>query len=196
MNTMRLAAALGIVGILSASAGFVACGGDDSSGGTPSPDGSTNDSGDNSDTGSGDFDSGIGDSGPTEAAPPDKGAVQCNGSPCNSDDSSCCIEADGGQSCVANSSTKKCEGLAEVHCDEKADCESGQVCCATVVGAKATSKCAAACPNQDPPGNLQRQICKTSDECDPGVECKPQTCLDGKLAVSTCGGIAQCTPAP
>jgi len=182
MNRVRLAAALGI-GVLVGAVGFVACSSSDSS--SPPAGGNKNDGSTNPapDGGSGGDDSGNGNAGYDSWAP-DPGYVGCNGSACGTTpDNYCCI-TDAGQSCTSMACSS---GLAELHCDEKADCPTGtsQVCCGTLSGTGITVVCADTCP-----GNLtqtQYQVCKTDAECPTNVVCKPQICAGAH--VRTCGGI-------
>ena len=194
MNTMRLAAALGIC-VLAASAGFIACGGDDSSSGG-GPDSSTTDTGgggNNDSGGGGDNDSGGGGNdagGNRDAFAPDPGELHCNQQSCSTSGNNCCVQSDGGQACNANAGST-CSGSVEIHCDEKADCTGAQVCCGDV--AKSGTKLVSCTSAASCSGIGKYQICKSNAECASGVTCKRQDCSG--LKIQTCGGIsgAGCT---
>ncbi|WP_394844272.1 hypothetical protein LZC95_45370 [Pendulispora brunnea] len=203
MNTMRLAAALGIA-TLAASAGFLACSNDDSS--APQQDASTDgklDTGALPDTGGNTQDAG------TDAQQPisDPGLVACGSSSCNTASQYCCIRPDGGvQSC--NDTTGgggrdgggggTCANGTRIECDEAADCNdagaSGLVCCVRLASGivnEVGNRCQTTAQCQRAASGVGRHACKTDSDCaDAGADartCVTQGCRG--RSVRSCGGF-------
>jgi hypothetical protein len=64
-----------------------------------------------------------------------------------------------------------------MHCDDKADCDGGKVCCAHFQPPKydfTGATCESTCPDE---GNAQ--LCTTDLECPDGRKCKPLASLPG-----------------
>lgn len=133
------------------------------------------------DTGAAPVDSGIACDRPSGGDPCDPGQVQCNGAPCNVSTHFCCADDTKSSSCVASGST--C-GANALHCDEKADCPAGQVCCLI---AKSFSNADARCQTSCSGGLFAIQLCKTNAECLGGAKCVVQTCSGAKM--EACGSI-------
>ena len=178
MNVTRLAVAFGL-GIFAASAGFMACSGDDSSPSVPRADAgpdSTVDSG--------------GDPGSDAQTEQDARAsnpkqLRCGNQTCNTDEQYCCV-LDSGGTCIDEGSDAGCQGI-EVGCDEQADCDDTDVCCGTAQGNDVSVECVSASACNNPFRN--RRVCKTNEECGDAGPCVTQPCKG--IIISTCGGIPQ-----
>ena len=115
----------------------------------------------------------------------DPGVVDCNGTPCASNGSYCCVEPPPGTIRCVPETTSSCGGLRR-QCDESADCPTGEQCFippnAAIFVAYNTT-CAAFVPG-DP---YSYQVCKSSAECVNGQPCVAQNCR-GQI-IRTCGPI-------
>jgi len=195
----RLALAFGVA-LLTAGAGFLACGGDDAS----SPNGSGNDgsadstaNGDSGSTG----DTGSAADGGTQANP-DPGKVTCGNTTCNVPEQFCCIHPDASiQTCDdagPGVGPGTCGNGSQIYCDESADCPDAgvndpQVCCVQLTvrpprgGMTYNNNCRAALSCG---GRTNRVACKNDEECastDAG-RCVAQAC-NGRV-IHTCGPLA------
>ncbi|WP_394848266.1 hypothetical protein LZC95_12470 [Pendulispora brunnea] len=179
MNVTRVAVVLGL-GIFAASAGFVACSGDDSSTSVPRPDAGPDGTVDRD----GGEDAGT-DAFPEDARASDPKSLRCGNTRCNTDDQFCCVQDDGGAACASDSDGGACNGGTEIGCDEQADCDEGEVCCGTAKLGEVTVECAPPTSCNNPFEN--RRICKTDAECGDAGACVTQPCKG--IIVSTCGGI-------
>jgi hypothetical protein len=101
------------------------------------------------------------------------GVVSCMGIPCRSDMSpanTCCLGA--------TSANTRCQpeivpcafyGASAFHCDDRADCGGGAICCGTLTDGLVVADCVTECSTT---GNTL-QLCRTQGECPEGRECKP-----------------------
>jgi len=187
MNTMRLAAALGIVSIMAGATGFIACSSSDSTNPPPSGDGSTDGNPQNNPDGGNPGNGGDSGGVPYDASlAPDPGQVSCGSNTCHpTPDEYCCVN-DGGANCGTDS-TQCSAGSLEAHCDEAADCPTGNVCCGSIQGFKLVVTCVDVNMNKCPSTSTQYQVCKTDAECQNNAGCKIQNCAGA--IVHTCGGI-------
>jgi len=192
--------------------GFVACGGDDSNGGTS--DAGSGDSATAEPDGSDDLDSSstdgtspgtdASDAGRTDAAgdsggptfvdgsvpnggnPSTPNVIDCGGKACSSTTASCCSPSvpDGGAFSCGDPDGSTCPGVTQ-ECDETADCPSGQVCCAVVTdGPYVETTCLESCQIRAE----SRQACKLNGECHNGNPCMPQTCSGQLIGLCSPGG--------
>ena len=169
----------------------------DSGGGTSSPDVEDQERGtvpsvDSGSTGAADTKSGVPDTA-TPTVPCDKpaggdacdpGKVTCGGAPCDLSSHYCCGD-ETTASCVASGAS--C-GTNAVHCDEKADCSGGKICCLV---AKSISSADMTCQSACTGGLFSIQVCHTNSECGAGKTCVVQTCNGAK--VEACGMIPSCS---
>jgi hypothetical protein len=120
---------------------------------------------------------------PPGGLPVNPGIVTCGGLQCEVDLGGLCCAgpgvAGGGDCFDAGISCPP--GTGQILCNEKADCESDQFCCASPPssGGYLTASCEASCTG------AQIQLCRTNGEC-PGDECVIQKCPDG-LVYEACG---------
>jgi len=196
---------------LCVAAGFVACGGDDSNGGTN--DAGTGQSDSSSDSASGDGDvsdteagSDAGTDGTTDAvaadtgpvfvdgsvpdggSPSTPGTIDCGGKSCNGTNAICCSPGkldSGVYACSADTDAAACGDGVVQECDETADCPAGNVCCAVVtVGSYVETTCLESCQLRPE----SRQACKLNGECHNGNPCMPQTCSGQLIGLCSAGG--------
>lgn len=118
-------------------------------------------------------DGGGGDGGGTFASNP--GKITCGATECTSATQACCQGQGGDAGCVADN--MKCGFAVRLECDEKADCDNGDICCASAFGGGTSCQ-----PLKDCGGFGEFVTCKTSAECagQDGGTCKEYSCDFGK----------------
>lgn len=117
---------------------------------------------------------------PDGGLPCDPTEVVCGSIVCTTPDEFCCISADAGPPACLDVSASCPAPVAELYCDEAADCASGQVCCATVRSGFPVQYCASSCS-----GPSSVQVCRTTSECTNGQPCVTQSCKGAFF--ETCG---------
>jgi hypothetical protein len=136
-------------------------------------------------------------------AAPDPGKLACGSETCDVPGSVCCFSsiAPGGAADHCEPNATAC-GAPNVHCDETADCASGQVCCtgtavlprdASVEGFEASTcmdATSAPCIERPGVGSSSIQVCKSDSECKNGKACVVQSCFGRTL--QTCGADPSC----
>lgn len=123
-----------------------------------------------------------GDAGVANDAATDAGTIACGATTCAATTQVCCIALDGTETCAASGGAAPCGAAIERACDDRTDCPSGQICCATLGALYVGSTCAATC------AGAARQLCKSTSECANAMQtCSTETCR-GKQ-VSSCGGL-------
>ncbi len=109
--------------------------------------------------------SGAGTPVPEGGVPSDPNSVSCGGAMCNTTSNYCCVEADGGATCLPDNSGACGTNAPRVYCNEAADC-SGGICCTALTYGTHTSSCKPACSGPTGPYNLgEFQLCRTDAEC-------------------------------
>jgi hypothetical protein len=127
-----------------------------------------------------------GNDGPGSAPPltPDPGHVACGADTCTPPVTSCCVEADGGATCVGQ---QVCTGRT-IACDETGDCTPGNVCCYSVGQAGFPYVQSACAPHDCIRNSIAYQACKSTADCaGTGQLCVAQAC--GGVVFGTCGGV-------
>jgi hypothetical protein len=112
---------------------------------------------------------------------------------CNLLNQTCCVGVDAKGNptgtCVKHGAS--CPVLtAAFNCAGKSDCPTGQICCGTATTTSAQTSCATSCPTQGNSSQGQAQLCKGNAECQNGMTCIPQTCLEG-ANLDLCGLTSQ-----
>jgi hypothetical protein len=129
---------------------------------------------------------------PDDASAPSIGP--CGSNPaCNLQIETCCVglDAKGGTTGTCVMHGMSCPILtAAFNCAGVSDCPKGQVCCGTATSASAQTQCATSCPTQGNSAQGQVQLCKGNAECENGMPCIPQTCLEGSN-LDLCGLTSQ-----
>ena len=121
---------------------------------------------------------------PAGGLPCDPKSIFCNGAGCDTTSHYCCAKSATAQSCVADGT--KCADNS-LHCDEAADCASGQICCFVAKSISAgDTVCATSCSG----GAFSVQLCRTNGECGSG-KCLVQTCSGAQI--QACDKIPGCT---
>lgn len=119
---------------------------------------------------------GGGDGGGDGGSASNPGKVTCGAAECSVDTQICCRFFDGGTACNAGNNCPGGGGTTELECDEKADCQGGDLCCQGFGGG---TECKSGC------GNFETAICKSNAECADGGTCKQWAC-PGNVTVRSC----------
>ena len=109
--------------------------------------------------------------------------VTCGHTECPVSPGECCAGPGlpGGGQCFPDASPPCPPGAGAITCNETADCNVQQSCCANppASGGQLTAACTSSC------APAQIQLCRTNGEC-PGKHCVIQKCPDG-LVYEVCG---------
>lgn len=214
----RMTLVVGTVSLLGLGAiGAIACGDDDSTGGVaPAPDAAggtdgtaaTSSSGTSGDPGSSSSSGGTTDGGTSSSSssgdlPPSPGQLACGATTCDAGGGGgpgpnvCCQSAtDANTKCARafQCDNTGSNGALRLLCDDKADCEDGEVCCYVKDGNGGPPSFSTTCRNQcrgpGPNGKPRPHLCKTSAECGDAGACNAKTCDGFKLRV--CGSPEGC----
>jgi hypothetical protein len=162
-----------------------ACGGGTASIGSGSDGADGGSGGDGGQTGDGSSSDGstAADGGDSGGGGSSAGVVACGPKPCSLTGpvrEVCCFRRSGEASCELET-VSACLGH-RLGCDEKADCEGANVCCAEEIGdGRIATRCMPTCITNAP----RTQVCKSSDECESG-SCKAQDCGEGFPPLKFC----------
>jgi hypothetical protein len=113
------------------------------------------------------------------SSPQADGGVPCGAGTCAALTQTCCIAADGTETCTA-AGPNACGAATEKRCTGATQCGAGTVCCATFTATFIGSTCVTKC------SGARKTLCESSAEC-AGGSCVTNVC-SGKT-VRTCGAV-------